>query len=59
VPQKWRNCEGRIPEKSKSSFFEQQPIAKPIFCDAARRLNYLFSDSENFSHAQWRNISAD
>jgi hypothetical protein len=57
VPQKWRNCEGRIPEKSKSSFFEQQPIAKPIFCDAAQQQNYLFGIAKNLSHAYWLNIS--
>jgi hypothetical protein len=48
-----------FPTNQKACFLKQQQIAKPIFCDAARRLNYLFSDSENFSHAQWRNISAE
>jgi hypothetical protein len=59
VPQKWRNCEGKIPDESKARSLEQQQIAKPIFWDAARQQIYLFWDSENLSHTQWRNISPE
>jgi hypothetical protein len=39
VPQKWRNCEGKIPDESKAHSLEQQQIAKPIFWEAARLQN--------------------
>jgi len=32
----------KLPTNQKARSLEQQQIAKPIFCDAARQQNYLF-----------------
>jgi hypothetical protein len=38
----------KLPINQKARFLEQHRIAKPIFWDSARRLNYLFWDNEKY-----------
>jgi len=49
----------KFPTNQKARSLEQQQIAKPIFCDAARQENYLFWDSEKFLAHGMRNISPE
>src|SRR5437016_2922174 len=46
VPQKWRNCEGKISGRIKTLGRQQEKIAKMSSCDSARRQNYPFWVSE-------------